>query len=108
MILILYSEAQEVCVKPKEREKTIFSEVDLPCVYNVDFEKGFNIGAKVTFMQGLFSTYLPISVVEDAVNRLGDLHRRLHVPTEAAAEVEGEVAFPAPGVQLEETCKMKE
>ena len=66
-----YEELSRVCMKQSHRHKTIFSEVDLTKVKQVNKQGNKLVeGDTITFAG--FKTYLPITVCEEAVTRLNE------------------------------------
>ena len=65
------SSTQEVCIQPSNRKKSIISEVDLTAVHKIDRDDDDQriMGTRHTFL--CWDTYVPISVFEDSIRRLG-------------------------------------
>ena len=67
---ITRSGSQEVCIHPSDRKKSILSETDLTRVHKVDRDEKDNriIGKPLKFLN--FDTYIPVSIVEEAMKRI--------------------------------------
>ena len=71
-----FPKVQHVCIQPRNRVKSLLSEVDLTAVHKVTrgSDKKPTIGEKLQFMY-LFYTYVPITVFEESIKRLKNLEK---------------------------------